>query len=88
MFIIKRHHQVTGALDSSIQGPVKRHEQDPELIIPLFDKLTPFLPESWRQVLRCGYKYNALDKKLKVTFRPVPTSHHADDENEQTTSEP
>ena len=34
--------------------PKTESRPDPELLVPVFDILCPYLPERWREVLRCG----------------------------------
>lgn len=41
-------------------GAEKASEQNPALIVPVFDRLFCCLPESWRRALQCHMDYKAV----------------------------
>ena len=47
-----------------------REEVDPKLLVPIFDRLFPCLPQKWRQFLRFGIIYAKEDPEI-VTNRDV-----------------
>jgi sodium-dependent multivitamin transporter 6 len=50
---------LAGILVSYLTGPLKPHEIDPKLIIPVSDMCCCCLPKRWREWLRCGVNYEA-----------------------------
>ncbi|XP_046352870.1 sodium-dependent multivitamin transporter-like [Haliotis rufescens] len=67
---------VVGLLVSVLTGCTKPEDLKPELICPIFDRLCPFLPESWRQRLRF-HKNTERSKKSKASTEM--NRHHMDD---------
>lgn len=58
---------LVGMIVSYLTHPLKPHEIDPKLIIPIGDVCYCCLPNSIRNLLRCGVDYdNYLEKKVCV----------------------
>jgi hypothetical protein len=58
---------VVGLIVSYITGPLKPHEVDPKLIIPIGDTFCCCLPKRIREWLRCGVNYeNYLQQKVCI----------------------
>ncbi|CAF4057620.1 unnamed protein product, partial [Adineta steineri] len=56
---------LVGMIVSYITHPLKPHEIDPKLIIPVSDMFCCCLPKSWREWLRCGVSYENYFKDKK-----------------------
>jgi hypothetical protein len=50
---------LVGIIVSYLTHPLKPHEIDPKLIIPVSDMCCRCLPKRWREWLRCGVNYEA-----------------------------
>lgn len=59
---------IVGLIVSYITGPLKPHEVDPRLIIPVSDVFCCFLPKRARDWLRCGFKDDASCEKQVCLF--------------------
>jgi hypothetical protein len=59
---------IVGLIVSYATHPLKPHEIDPKLIIPVDDIFCCFLPERWRKWLRCGVNYDPCPQR-NVSFR-------------------
>ena len=54
--------------NSICQGYKKPGEVDRKYLIPFWDSLTPFLPESIKKVLRCGYLEPIIDEVRNQSY--------------------
>jgi hypothetical protein len=58
---------LVGIVVSYLTHPLKPHEIDPKLIIPVSDIFCCCLPKRWRDWLRCGVNYEAyLKEKVNI----------------------
>ncbi len=55
--------------------PKTESRPDPGLLVPVFDILCPYLPERWREVLRCGRPHSdntvSLDPDMDMDKQPI-----------------
>ena len=59
---------LVGMIVSYITHPLKPHEIDPKLIIPVSDMFCCCLPNPWREWLRCGVNYESYFKEKVYKF--------------------
>ncbi len=66
----------------SVPGKDPEIKSKPELFVPLFDILCPYLPAKWRHQLHCGVEESVTDDVTREQLETLDTSQNKDKENE------
>ncbi|CAF3621225.1 unnamed protein product [Rotaria sordida] len=77
---------LVGNIVSYLTHPLQPHEIDPKLIIPVSDVCCCFLPERWREWLRCGVDYEIYHKRQNNNNEVEMTTTHTDGTNHTNSS--